>query len=237
MIINKDYFLLNRPVAHRGLHDGNVVPENGYEAYRRAIELNYPIEMDVQMTADGVLVCFHDDNLKRMTGVDKDIRNCEYAAIHALKLNNTEEHIPLFREFLSFVNGRVPLVIEIKQQINKGVEEKVISELKGYKGEYVIQSFDPFIVRKIRKLDKTVVTGQLATGKYNFGKLKNFVLKNMLLNLIVKPDFINYDLNYLPIKPSKHKNRPLICWTIRNENDKEKAEKYADNYIFENLRP
>lgn len=235
--IKADFWLLNRPSAHRGYFDNaNGIPENSQIAYKRAIEKNYPIEMDIQMTKDGKLVCFHDDNLLRMTGVDALLWDKTLEELKSLRLLNTGEVIMTFEEFLSLVNGSVPLLIEIKHQREKGIEKKVIDALKGYKGEYVIQSFDPFIMMKIKKLAPQVIRGQLAC-KYPGQKsaIKDYILRNASLNFLVKPDFVNYCLEDLPTKFSGCKKIPLICWTVRNEQGRQKAEKYAKSYVFENL--
>lgn len=235
--IQKGFWLLEKPCAHRGYFDNNNgIPENSSAAYERAIEKNYPIEMDIQLSKDGKLVCFHDDNLKRMTGVDSLIWDKTLDEIKSLHLLNTDEVIMTFEEFLSLVDGKVPLLIEIKHQREKGIEEKVINALKGYTGKYVIQSFDPFVMIKIKKLAPDVIRGQLACANPGQNsKFKNSILRKCSLNFLVKPDFINYCLNDLPTSYSVGKNIPLLCWTIRNEQDKQKAEKYAVSYVFENL--
>ncbi len=225
-------WVLSRPIAHRGLWDENA-PENSLSAYRNAVEHDYPIEMDIQMSSDGELFCFHDDNMKRMTGMDKDIRTLTAAQIKELRIGN--EKIPTFKEFLETVNGKVPLLIEIKQQINKGVEKLTIDALKDYKGEYVIQSFDPFVMLKIKKLAPDVIRGQLGSSNDKKG-LKWYIVRNLSLNFLVKPDFIHYCVNDLPITKKVTNGLPLICWTIRNEEDLKKAKTYAVNFVFENIR-
>ncbi len=225
-------WVLTRPIAHRGLWD-ETAPENSISAYKKAVDYGCPIEMDIQMSTDGELFCFHDDNLKRMTGVDKDIRTLTSAEIKELKIGN--EKIPTFKEFLETVNGKVPLLIEIKQQINKGVEKLTIDALKNYKGEYVIQSFDPLIMLKIKKLAPEVIRGQLGCGNDKKG-LKWRIVRNLSLNFLVKPDFIHYSVNDLPISDKVTNGLPLICWTIRNDEDLKKAKKYAKNFVFEIIR-
>ncbi len=231
--LNGTEWILNKPVAHRGLWN-ETFPENSLSAYKNAVQNGYPIEMDIQMSSDGKLFCFHDDNVKRMTGVDKDIRTMTAKEIEALNIGT--EKIPYFSEFLSAVQGKVPLLIEIKQQINKGVEEKTIEALKNYKGEYVIQSFDPRIMLKIKKLDPSIIRGQLGCNNQNKG-LKWYVARNLSLNFLVKPDFIHYCHNDLPLKRRITNGLPLICWTVRSEEEKVKTLKYAKNYVFEKIRP
>lgn len=227
--LDSNSWVLTKPIAHRGLWcDG--VPENSLSAYKRAIEYNYPIEMDIQMSKDGVLFCFHDDNAKRMTGVDKDIREMTSQEILSLNLGN--EKIPTFEEFLNLVDGKVPLLIEIKQQLYKGVEEKTVQFLKSYKGEFAVQSFDPRIMLKVKKLAPQFIRGQLGANNDLKG-LKWYVARNLSLNFLVKPDFVHYCVNALPLKPRISNGLPIMCWTVRNEDDLSIAKKYAKNYVFE----
>ena len=146
-------WILTRPIAHRGLWTEELA-ENSMSAYKAAIEHNYPIEMDVQMSKDGVLYCFHDDNMKRMTGADIDIRETNSNEIEKLKIGG--EHIPTFDEFLRLVSAQVPILIEIKKQKYKGIEQKVLDALKGYTGEIAIQSFDPTIMLKIKNISQPI---------------------------------------------------------------------------------
>lgn len=224
---------LSCPIAHRGLWN-EVYPENSISAYKNAIEKGYPIEMDIQMSVDGELFCFHDDNAKRMTGVDKDIRTMTAEEIRALNIQN--EKIPTFAEFLKLVGGKVPLLIEIKQQINKGVEKKTVDALKGYNGAYAIQSFDPFIMLKIKKLAPDVIRGQLGL-KAKGNSPKNYVIRNLALNFLVKPDFVHYDVAGLPLKKRVTNGLPVMCWTINDKDKLETAKKYADNFVFEKIIP
>ncbi|MBP5194075.1 MAG: glycerophosphodiester phosphodiesterase [Clostridia bacterium] len=233
--LDKNSSVLNTPVAHRGLHNENY-PENSMAAFKNAIDRGYPIEMDVHMSSDGKLVVFHDDNLSRMTGYNADIREVDYQTIQSLRLKNTDEVIPDFSDFLALVGGRVPLLIEVKQQKQKGIEQKIIDELKEYNGEFVVQSFDPRIVINFKKLAPEIIRGQLACGyKQGLGFAKEFVLKHTPLNFLSKPDFVNYDIGSLPTKRSRYGGLPLICWTVRTEEQKKKAESLGINYVFENV--
>ena len=230
--------MLNIPIAHSGLH-GDGVPENSALAYKIAIVRGIPIEMDVQMTADKELVCFHDDNMARMTGEDCLVWDKTLEEIKAMTLGGTAERILTFAEFLELVRGAVPVMIELKTQKDyKTLVAKVIEQLKVYDGEYAVQSFDPRMVGEVAKLAPDVLRGQLVCKKrhehVNFFVDK--ALGNGLLNFISKPDFININAEFLPVKKSWRKKYRIICWTIRTEEEKETASKYADNYIFERLR-
>ena len=235
--LEKNSWVLNTPIAHRGLHN-ETLPENSVPAFEKAVEFGYAIETDVQMSADGKLVIFHDDNLSRMTGFDADIRKTDYETIKSLRLKNSEEHIPDFSELLNAVGGRAPLLIEIKKQLQKGIENKVIEALIGYKGEFAIQTFDPRILMNFKKLAPDFLRGQLACGfEQKLGFIKQFILKHTPLNFLSRPDFVNYDLSPLPTKKSNYSNLPLICWTVRTTEQKKKAEKLNLNYVFESILP
>ena len=237
--IPENHWLLNRASAHRGFH-GNGVPENSMLAFKKAIELNYPIETDVQSSKDGVLFCFHDDKVNRMTGFDSRIWDMTAEEIKKLKLNGSEEKIPTFVEFLNFVGGRVPLLIEIKSQPkNEEVVKKIIELLDGYSGEFVIQSFDPRILRSVRILRPEIIRGQLI-DKDRHKELKfvtDFLLSHGLLNFMSKPDFININKDYLPVSRRLKGKRHVLCWTVTTMEEERKAHPYVKGYVFENIDP
>lgn len=231
--LNKESWVLTKPIAHRGLH-GEGAAENSKTAYARAIEKGYPIEMDVQLTSDKVVVCFHDDNLKRVTGMEGDIRDKTYDQIKDLKLLDTSDTIMRFDEFLNFVDGRVPLLIEIKQQKSGkcGIEKQVVEMLDGYKGEYVVQSFDPTVMIRIKKLRPQIIRGQLGNcDKIGLPWYKYLVVKYLPLNFLVKPDFINYVISDLPFKTKL----PVIRWTIDTPEKLEKIRFLKQNMVFEKI--
>ena len=230
---------MKKPVAHRGLHDA-VIPENSAAAFENAIANGYPIEMDIQLTSDHVPVVFHDDNMARMTGVDVNIHDKTLAQVKEMRLAGTEQQIMTFEEFLSLIKGRVPLVIEYKTQRDKGIiVDKTLPYLDKYEGEFVVQSFDPTIVIELRKKRPDWIRGQLICQDRhkNVRWITDRMLAHGMFNIVAKPDFINMNAKYLPLSRSMKRNRRVICWTIRNDEDRLKAEKYADNYIFEHIRP
>ena len=238
--IQEGHWLITRACAHRGFH-GNGIPENSRASFEKAIELGYPIETDVQLTSDLVPVCFHDDTLDRMTGKNARIWDVSYSELCTLSLAGTQEKIMTFEEFLGFVNGRVPLLIEIKSQPphNEDVAKKTLELLKDYKGEYVIQSFDPRIMKIIRKLRPEIIRGQLIDGGRNksLKPLTNFILSHGLLNFMSKPDFINHSFNHLPLSKRMTRGKRVLCWTIRNEEEEEKSLPFVEGYVFENIVP
>lgn len=234
-------FLKQSLIAHRGMHNINKgIPENSLKAFEMAIINNYIIELDLHILKDKSVVVFHDDNLSRMTGNKKNIKDVTYDEIKKLKLQNTDNHIPLLTEVLDLVNGKVPIIIELKYDVKCGVlEEEAMEILKEYKGLYVVKSFSPLSVYWLKRKYPNVIRGQLASNFKNnkMNILKKFLLKNMIFNYITKPDFISYDINGMPNRKLDRyrKNNLILGWTIRNKNDFEEAKKYCDNFICENL--
>ncbi len=237
-------FLNTLPVAHRGLHD-ETKPENSLAAFRAAINAGYAIETDVHFTKDGAIAVFHDDSLKRMTGDPREIKDCTMKELKELRLGGTEERIPSFEEFLTVVGGKVPLLIEIKEM--KGVKGKKIAaamldamQTIGYKGEYAVQSFDPFYAKAYKKLAPDVPCGILAQGKMSekgdplSWRIKAYLLSRMKFNKLVKPDFVSYGFWLLPQKCVTKFKGYKLAWTIRSPEDEAQARKYVDNIIFEN---
>lgn len=159
----RESFLYTTPIAHRGVH--NDVPENSTAAFQKAIDAGYAIEMDVRFTKDNEVVVFHDANLRRVVGVDKNVIDLTLSELKEYTLEGSSEKILTFKEFLDFVDGRVPVLVEVKDVPQRNnLPEKTIEILKDYKGEYALQSFNPFYVNKFRKLAPDVLRGQLSVG-------------------------------------------------------------------------
>lgn len=234
-------WLVETPIAHRGLH-GKDCPENSLSAFGKAIDAGYPIELDVQLIADGTVVVFHDESLSRLTDNDGYIKFLNKSDLDILFLKDSKEKIPTFEEVLSFVDGRVPLLIELKNQGKVGELEKIVIELlKDYKGQYAVQSFNPYVLEYFHKHAPNILRGQLA-GFFKGEKLayfKKFALKRMMLNKkISKPDFISYEAKRVPNRfVRKYKKLPLLVWTVTSQSEYLKVVKYCDNVIFEGFEP
>lgn len=238
--MNNVDFLKNRIIAHRGYHDiSKNIPENSIASYKRAIEFGYAIEIDLHLLKDGNIVSMHDDYLERMTGNSKKLVDCTYDEIKDLKLLGTEEHIPLLKEILDLVNGRVPLLIEYKYDNKVGLlEEKSMELLKNYKGEYAIQSFNPKSVKWFKDNYKDIPRGQLASSFANEKMcfIKKLILKNVLLFSYNKPDFVSYAIKDLPNSRIEKLRKKGICifgWTIRDKEAFDFAKKYCDSSVCE----
>ncbi len=227
--------LFPKPVAHRGLWNGNIA-ENTLSAYKNAVENDYPIEIDLYKSKDGEIFSVHDRNMKRLTGEDLDICALTSSEIKELKIFGKDQ-IPTLKEVLGLVNGKVPLLIEIKNQPDGTAVDTVAEILNGYSGDFVTQSFNPLYVKKMKKLLPNKLSGVLSTKKYEDLKdekpLNRFIVKHTALNFIVRPDFISMEESAFPIKTKLFK----FAWTVRSKEEYEKVKPFADNIIFEGFIP
>lgn len=233
-------WLLATPIAHRGLHKGFKIPENSYTAFEKAISKNYAIELDVRITKDKKVVVFHDKNLIRVCGVKKKIANQNYDNIKNITLYNSKEKIPLFSDILKLIDGRVPLFVEIKNYSDVGeFEELVFNELKDYKGNYAICSFNEEVVKWFKDNKPEVKRGLIYGDLHKF-KIRYHNLVFIKKVLSCKPDFISLDyklLDTLLPKITRVFNKPLVCWTVNKKKKLAKSLIVSDNIIFENVNP
>ncbi|MBR2974992.1 MAG: glycerophosphodiester phosphodiesterase [Clostridia bacterium] len=237
-------WLTNKYIAHRGLFDNKAIPENTLPAFERAVEMGFAIELDVQMTADGVLVVFHDDTLERMTALSGDIRQITYLQLMGVTLLDTNVTIPTLEQVLNTVDGKTPLLIEIKAHQHKVgvVEQKVADALCTYKGEFAIESFNPIIIRWFRKHHPSFVCGQLASELKDapLPKLTIFLLKHLLLCRWNGSRFVAYDVQSIAKMKRVAKLRkkmPILCWTIRSQQQYKDTMQHYDNIIFDSFLP
>ena len=235
-----------RYIAHRGYFIKDEIPENSIKAFARAVEFGYGVELDVQLTYDKKLVVFHDDNLRRMCGIDKNIWDCTYEELQQYFLNGTNERIPLFTDALKVISGKVPLIVEIKtSEFWRETSEATALILDNYKGCYCMESFNPYIVEWFKKNRPDVIRGQLATDFFKdepqMSFIRKFILTNLLMSNRAKPDFIAYN--------HKHKNqfsykllRKLYrvknaAWTIRTQQELNYACDVFTCMIFDSFTP
>ena len=236
MNLQNDFWLFNRPIAHRGLWGGDII-ENSLTAYKAAAEKGYPIEIDLFFTKDGEIVCFHDDTLSRMTGENGKITEKSLAELKALSLKGTSEKIPTLAEVLDICRGKVPLLIEIKDQPDDSIVDKAVNILKDYDGEFAVQSFNPFYIKRVKKLAPEFVCGILGTHEKERGRITNYVLKHLSFNFMIKPDFISYHKEGLKFVKRKAKKTPVIAWTVTDEKERQSLPPFVKNIIFENFIP
>ncbi|WP_298423034.1 glycerophosphodiester phosphodiesterase family protein [uncultured Kordia sp.] len=232
----KNQVILKKPIAHRGLHDGNLsIPENTLLAFEKAIEKKLPIELDVQIIKDGTLIIFHDTNLIRCCKRRIRIENLTYTALKGFTIFNSKYTIPTLKEVLKLVDGSVPILIDIKNYtIQKRLEKTLLVELENYKGFIMLQSFNPFTVNWL-KTHTSYATGYLVS-KYNYLHFFNYFLMEMKNPI----DFLSVDKRFVSSKYFKNlskKNIPVLLWTLNEINEIYTLKDSYDNYIFENFIP
>lgn len=228
-------FLKKNIIAHRGLHN-NDNPENSMGAFKRAIDKGYIIELDVHLTKDNKVVVFHDDNLKRMTGVDKDIRLVNKKELDKIYLGNTLYTIPTLRKVLELIDGKVEVIIEIKSDNKVGLlERELVKILDNYKGEFAVKSFRLSSILWFRINRPNYVRGILVT--YTSSRFRKFIDNYFVYKLLCDPDFLScyYKLG-IDNKIKKLREKIIVLgWTIRSREDYNKYINYFDNLICENI--
>ena len=228
-----DWLFLNT-IYHRGKFNNESVYENTMLAYKGAMDEGASIELDVQLTNDNKVVCFHDADLKRMFNRQRLLNDISYKRINKL---SDKINVPLFSDVLKEINGKVGLVIELKHvnnKVNKRLLKEVYECLKGYEGKYVIVSFSPFMLKGYRRLDKRVYLGRNGTSICK-GLLKRFLVSNLGFDFICKCDFVSYDVEHSNVKIlSKYKDKgyKILGWVLRDNNEVELKNVY-DNFIVE----
>ena len=237
-------WLVDKPIAHRGLHSHDkskeIIPENSLAACQAAIDAGMPIEIDIHLTKYGEILVFHDYYLRRMTGRGGNIKRVRSNDLSRYQLLGTAETIPTLQDVLKLVDGQVPLLIELKTRKRDGVfEEYFVDEISAYKGVFAVQSFNPFVVNWFHQNRPDMNVGQLIKGNKvvrSLFKARYNVFDYVMEQLKCRPDFIVYDvdnLNPLTAFFWRQKKLPLLTWTIRSKRQEATARKYADNYIFD----
>lgn len=243
MIPQMDW-LLSTPIAHRGLHDaGGGVPENSLAAFEAARDAGFPIELDVRLLRDGAAAVFHDDNLRRLTGADAPVAEEDSRSIVTRRLSGTVQTIPLLEQVLDVVDGRVPLLIELKNFGDPGdLESAVRSALESYGGRFAVQSFNPYSMGWFKENAPRFTRGHLSGGfsaDAADGALEESHRRLGTMR-ISSPAYIGYDIRSLPCEPVaelRERGTPVLGWTVRSRGERRKAMKYCDNYIFELIDP
>ncbi len=230
--------------AHRGLHDNeSEAPENTLAAFKKAVDQGYGIELDVQLTKDGQVVVAHDFTLKRNCGVNLDIDTLTYEELQRFPVFKSNERIPLFTDVLKVVDGKVPLIVELKYKNGSKICEKADAILQQYHGDYVIESFHPQAVFWYRKNRPDICRGQLSSNYDKDGDHSpiHWAMRHLLTNFLTAPDFIAYNCRD---KKALSKNIcrilygiPCYAWTIKSQEELEACRGYFDYFIFEGFIP
>ena len=240
-------WLLDRPIAHRGLHDGGAgIPENSLAAFAAAADAGYGIELDVRLAGDGTVVIFHDIDLQRMTGTEGRVADRPWAALAGLSLLDSGESIPKFEEVLALVNGRVPLLVELKKlgEPDSPLEPAVWQLLENYTGPYTVQSFEPMSIAWFARHAPGAIRGQIArkfTGESSeANRQRGAMLQRLMYDYAGRPDYIAYSVRHLPYPPvrkARSRGLPIIGYTLTSQKQADKLEPCLDNMIFENFIP
>jgi glycerophosphoryl diester phosphodiesterase len=231
-------WLTARPIAHRGFHDlARGRPENTLAAFEAATAAHYAIECDVHPSADGIPVVFHDLMLERLAGDPRCVRDLTAAELGDLRIAGTPEWIPTLDELLDLVEGRVPLVIELKHAAGRdgGLTWSVVERLSRYAGPAALMSFSGSQIAEMRAADPHMPRGLVAEGGIRHA------LRHLRTARRLGVDFVSYHARDLPT-PMPLITRyilgiPLTCWTVRNAEEMRRALAWTDQVTFEGFEP
>ena len=248
-------WLIARPIAHRGLHarESGIV-ENTLSAAQAAIERGFSIECDVQLTGDGEAVVFHDFTLDRLTGSRGAVAKKNLTDLAQLAMKDTQDRIPTLSEFLDVIAGRAPLIVEIKSRYDGDwrLTERVAEIVAGYEGPIAIKSFDPYVIAHLRENAERLGTdrrplGIVAQARYDDGEWQSRpqALRENLAAFLhypqSRPDFLSWRVDDLPHATPfllrSQLDTPVITWTVRREEQRALAAKWADQIVFEGSVP
>jgi glycerophosphoryl diester phosphodiesterase len=239
-------WLTARPIAHRGLHDAaKGVLENCPQAFEAAIAGQYAIECDVQPTADGNAVVFHDPTLDRLTVETGRVDQRTVAQLQAIAFKGTGDHMLTLAQLFALVDDMVPLVVEIKSEFDGklGLTKTVADLAAGYRGRLALMSFDPGPIAWLKAHAPGLVRGIVAESAYagpHWDRLPA-AMKRELAALAhfeaTDPHFLSWRVADMPsgatVLYRSALRRPVICWTVRNDEDRANAARHADQVTFE----
>ncbi|WP_371345898.1 glycerophosphodiester phosphodiesterase family protein [Ancylobacter sp. IITR112] len=247
---NAPDWLTARPIAHRALHDAaRGIIENTPSAVEAAMARGYAIEVDIQLAADGEAMVFHDDTLERLTLAEGPAKTRTAAELKAIALRGTTDRMMTLAELLARVDGRVPLVIELKSHFDgdTAVAARAAEILADYEGPAALMSFDPALVAAIRELAPHIPRGITMEHRYDDPEWDILSPQTKqewgtLLHLPrTQPDFIAHYVKELPSAAvdaaRQQRPMPLLTWTVRTEEDRMTAARHADQMIFEGFLP
>ncbi|MBE3640609.1 glycerophosphodiester phosphodiesterase family protein [Mangrovicoccus algicola] len=244
-------WLLSRPIAHRGLHDAAAgIPENSRAAAEAACAAGHPIELDLQPSADGVAMVFHDDDLARLTGETGPVTSRSAAELGRMRLLDSAETVPSFAEFLDLVAGRVPLLVEIKSQpgspaiATNALVEAALAALDGYEGAVAVMSFNPFAVAHGVMIRPDLPWG-ITTGHGPGLFPEHPDTDAAITGGATDPRdygaaFVSHGLRAQDapwIGDLRRAGVPVLAWTIRSPEEEAMARGFAANITFERYRP
>ena len=233
-------WLIQWEYAHRGLHgtdNSKIIPENSLAAAKLAISRNMGIECDIQRSADDVPMVFHDWDLNRLLGDTRDTKGARCAEIEQLRYLGTDENPAPLSGLLDLVDGRVPILIEIKSKPGYDVArscEIVADSLASYTGSHAVMSFDPKVARWFRYHHAQTCVG-LVMREDDYGFTQKWWQRRLAL-WIAKPDFLAYHIAALPspwVSKLRKNGLPTLTWTVNSQATRSLAKQHADALISE----
>ncbi|MFG1481156.1 glycerophosphodiester phosphodiesterase family protein [Xanthobacter sp. V4C-4] len=242
-------WLTARPVAHRGLHDERAgIIENTTSAVQAAVAAGFAVEVDLQLAADGVPVVFHDSTLERLTTAHGPVAARTAAELQAVAFRATADRMMRLDDLLALVDGRVPLVIELKsgREANTTLAARAAERIAAYDGPAALMSFDPRLLPTVRAVAPLVPRGIVAELAFNpaewpdLSTLQRLVLGHLLHWPASRFQFVAYrvaDLGALAPRIARRLGVPVLTWTVRTIDDRARAARAADQMIFEGFRP
>ena len=241
-------WLTARPIAHRGLHDAvHGIIENSPSAFAGAMRHGYAIECDLQISADGEAMVFHDNRLDRLTLEAGRISDITARELRKIPLKASKDHIPTLDDLLDQVRGRTPLVIEMKTHWDGDLRlaRRAVEVLEGYDGPYALMSFDPDLIEHVRELAPAMPRGIVADRVVDpywsvLDLARRLDLRNLSHLPRTRPHFLSFEVAGLPSPASRlfrEAGLPVICWTVRNEATRDRALNWSDQITFEGFFP
>jgi glycerophosphoryl diester phosphodiesterase len=239
-------WLIARPLAHRGLHDDqNGIIENTPSAFAAAIAARYGIECDLQISGDGEAMVYHDDTLGRLTETSGRLDAMTAAELKRVTFRATRDRMMTLGELCDFVAGGVALLIELKSPRagDRRLATRAAKVLSGYAGQAAVMSFEPAQIVELGRIAPRLPRG-MAVRKHAWSDAFAAPGRSMAALahvLTARPQFVAYLVSNLPaLLPALTRSvfgLPLLAWTVRSADDREKAARYADQMIFEGFRP
>lgn len=233
------HFLLNGPIAHRGLFD-NKRPENSLSAFRYAAAKGLVSELDVQLTSDKQMVVFHDANLFRMTGQQGFVADYTLSQLKKLRLQGTNETIPSLQEVVQELSDAPGFLVEIKSGSQMALASRLVWQImQTAPWPWAVESFNPLPLLWFKRHAATIWRGMLLTEPKPKQKWQALLLDPHLLQMVVQPDFWAFNLKMLPnpmAQNLRQKGAMILSWTIKNVQDWHKALCYSDNVIFDTIK-
>jgi glycerophosphoryl diester phosphodiesterase len=239
-------WLVARPIAHRGLHAGKAI-ENTESAFAAAIKHNYAIECDLQITADGEAVVFHDDEVGRLLEDKGMVKHHTSKQLKGMPFKSGGDRVQTLAELLEQVDCKVTLVIELKSHWdnNQALTHRVLEVLHNYNGPCALMSFDPEMIACVAEISPVTVRGitadRVVDPYYNpLSLARRLSMRNFSHLPRTKPHFVSFDFNGLPFAPIteiRNAGHPVISWTIESSANAADALRYSDQITFQGYHP